>query len=85
MGRYFFPGVLLESKQLAVEGRDFGTIAIKPDNILIGTYSDGFSSHIIELDTDEEHKYWESEYKIGIYIKRKFFTVSKEVAEKYQQ
>ena len=85
MGRYFFPGLLLESKQLAVEGKPFGSIHIKQDNILVGIYDDGFSSHIIELDNEEEHKYWESEYKIGIYIKRKFFTVSKHIAEKYEQ
>jgi hypothetical protein len=85
MGLYFFPEILLESKQLTVEGVPFPQIHIHPNNILIAKYENGFLSHVIHVDSDYEHRYWETEYKQGNYLKRKFYTVSKEIASKYEQ
>jgi hypothetical protein len=54
-------------------------------DVILGMYDNGMYKVLVELDSQDEFSYWESQYKQGLFIKMQYYRIDKTSAEKHFQ
>jgi len=83
MGRYYDLAALADSSCKAVV--IFGFRKFDNKDILLGLYDNGMYKVFVELDSESEFSYWESQYKEGMFVKRLFYRLGNDAANKHLQ
>jgi hypothetical protein len=83
MGRYFELSALNDTACKRIQVYKF----TKFDNndILLCLYYTGYIKVLVEIDTRREFAYWDSQYRLGMFISRIYYRLGKDAAENHIQ
>ena len=83
MGRYFELSALEDATCKRIQVYKF----TKFDNndILLCLYYTGYIKVLVELDTRREFSYWDSQYRLGVFISRIYYRLGKDAAQNHVQ